>query len=337
MGSILLGHDRVLELLRRTAEEGKPSHAYLFSGPEGIGKKSAAIEFACLLNCPDGGGHDDACRVCRRIREGIHPDVMVERPERSSIRVDRIRRIQEYFQFPPIEAPFKIIILDDAHVMNRQAQNALLKTLEEPPPGRMLVLVTAKPALLQATVVSRCRPVRFSPLETELMIPLLEQKLRLNPHEARILARMSGGGIGRALRLSSADFPELRAKVTNLLAEPGSVGIRGALELSAWLAEHKDRAAQALGIAESWLRDLLTAKLDEPQLGFVNEDMLDGIRNAAHDIDEHEILSLSDAVTRAGELLDLETNINRNLILDNLILTLIRRRPPSGGAVAAIG
>lgn len=331
---LLLGHDKVLEQLRKGAREGKPAHAQLFAGPEGVGKKLVAVEFACMLNCPDGGGHTDGeCRTCRRIREGKHPDISLERPERSSIRVDRIRKIQDYIRFPPVEGPFKIVILDDAHLMNRQAQNALLKTLEEPPPGRLLILVSAKPTLLQFTVRSRCRLVRFAPISQKLMAPLLEEKLGLTYGEALTLAGMSGGGIGPALTMHSGNFLELREKVTTFLREPAAAGVREGLELSAWLSESKDRAVQAINIAASWLRDLLTAKLEDTEIPLLNADMLDGIRSAAHDRSEAQILAMSRAVSRAGELLDAETNINRTLIMDNLILKLVRLRGPSGDRV----
>jgi hypothetical protein len=163
------------------------------------------------------------------------------------------------------------------------------------------------------------------------MVPFLREKLGLTRDDALTLAGMSGGGLGAALLMHATNFPELREKMTSLLQNPGSVGVRGGLELSAWLSESKDRASRALGIASSLLRDMLTAKLEDPELPFMNADLLDGILATAHDRTEAQILAMSEAVSRAGELLDMETNINKSLVLDNLILKLIRQPVPTRG------
>ena len=161
-------------ILERTAKEGRPAHAYLFTGREGVGKRMAAFRFASMLNCPDPQADPDGtCHVCRRISSETHPDFIIERPEKGMIRIERVRLLQNSFKFAPAEARFRIAVIDDAHLMNRSAQNALLKTLEEPPPARVIVLVTSKPFLLLSTVRSRCRRVRFGPIPLETLCAIL--------------------------------------------------------------------------------------------------------------------------------------------------------------------
>ena len=219
--SALIGHENVLALLKRTVEGGRPSHAYLFVGREGVGKKLVAIRFASMLNCL-ANEVDPACdcRICRRVREGKHPDVIIEQPEKGMIRIDRVRNIQKIFRYPPIEGRFRVVVIDDAHTMNRQAQNALLKTLEEPPPGRVLILVTAKPALLLSTVRSRCRKIPFGSLPMEPLIALIQQQIDLPIDQTRTLVVLAGGSAGKAFELADSRYLEIREEVLSILTEP---------------------------------------------------------------------------------------------------------------------
>ena len=108
----LVGHEKVLALLSRTAEQDRPAHAYLFSGRDGIGKKSVAVIFACLLNCPNREQDaDQTCPTCRRIVREKHPDVVVERPERGIIRIEQVRAARSFFRFAPVEARYRVLSL----------------------------------------------------------------------------------------------------------------------------------------------------------------------------------------------------------------------------------
>ncbi len=141
----VVGHENIINMLRKSVGEGKPAQAYLFEGKEGVGKKKTALLFARILNCPQCFKHSpEDCSVCKRLVTFNHPDLIIESPERGMIRIEGIRRIQSFFKFAPVECDYRIALVDDAHMMNRSAQNAILKTLEEPPQGRLLVLVTSE-------------------------------------------------------------------------------------------------------------------------------------------------------------------------------------------------
>jgi len=322
--TFLVGHENNLALLERTVREGRPAHAYLFTGPAGIGKKLVAMRFACLLNCArPGEDTDGSCNVCRRIIAEKHPDVTIERPEKGMIRIDRIRNVQAFFKYAPVEGRYRILIIDDAHLMNRSAQNALLKTLEEPPPGRVLVLISARPFLLLSTVRSRSRRMRFNPIPFSPLAELLEQK-GLPAEKARILASMSSGSVERAMEMAESKFLDLREQMIAALTDPMGKSISGLLELSAAISVDRQTAAEAIDIALTWIRDLLVEQngfdIAEP----VHGDFLDRIASAAQHHSSRQLLSVYDELSRASSLIEADINVNRNLVTDVMFLKIAR-------------
>lgn len=319
-----IGHEHILNLLRQTVAEARPAHAYLFSGPEGIGKKLVAVRFAAMLNCPQLQDDPSAsCAVCRRMRDEKHPDFIIEKPLRGMIRIDRVRQVQSFFQFAPIEGFYRVAIIDDAHSMNRAAQNALLKTLEEPPPGRVLVLVTSKPFLLLPTVRSRCRRIRFGPIRNDILTEIL-QRQGLDPDKVSLVAATSGGSVARALEMSESHFLDLRRQMIDMLADSQSGGIRANLELSAEISKDKNLALDAIGIAISWVRDLSAAKESSVGSGVINSDLLDRIVLSAEHLTREQLFSIYDELVKASELVEAEINVNRNLVMDVLLLRIRR-------------
>ena len=173
----LRGHRRPLALLARAAARGSVPPALLFTGPVGVGKRLAALALAQALNCPDRAGDDacGACATCRRIARGVHPDVFTLAPdEAGSIRVDAVRDAVARCRFRPFEGRARVTIVDDADALVEQAQDALLRILEEPPPSAVFVLVTAAPDALLPTVRSRCHRLRFGRLADAETAAVLE-------------------------------------------------------------------------------------------------------------------------------------------------------------------
>jgi DNA polymerase-3 subunit delta' len=330
----LLGHQKILDFLKRTVQEARPAHAYLFTGLEGVGKKLVAVRLACMLNCPDpAGDRDSECPVCRKISAEKHPDVAIERPEKGIIRIDRIRNLQSAFKYAPVEGNWRVVVIDDAHLMNRAAQNALLKTLEEPPPSRMLILVTSKPNLLLSTVRSRCRRIRFGALSEEVMHRILEAK-GISPDRARVLTALSSGSCGRAIEMSSPGFMRLRDRVIGFLTDPSAFGISGVLELSAVVSSDREVALDAVEIARAWIRDILTYE-DGNQIRSEG-DSLDIIASAAQHHTSAQLLRAYDELTTASELIQADINVNKNLVTDVMLLKILRiLAGPTLGTAAA--
>lgn len=319
--------------------DGRPAHAYLFSGPDGVGKKLVAVHFACLLNCPDPtSDRDNSCPTCRRIVEEKHPDVIIERPERNIIRIERIRSLRSFFRYAPIEGRWRLTIIDDAHLMNRAAQNALLKSLEEPPPARLLILVTAKPFLLLPTVRSRCRHIRFGPLPPDALTDILRDRRRLSSEKAALLGAMAAGSVSRAAEMDSPSFLKLREQVISALSEPGRLGINGILELSASVSVDRGTAEQALTVAKSWVRDLLTYKVSAQPTTAINQDRLDTIAREAQHHSSDDLMSVYDELVEANRLIDADINVNRNLVTDVMFLRIVRKLAgPSFGLSDSVG
>ncbi len=165
--SYVVGHKRVLELLKRLLTGSKFPHALLFVGREGIGKKRVAHVAASYFLCKKGGCL--SCRDCKRVLEGLHPDFRLEAPKGKGggILIEQIRELRDWAFMAPMEGERKVAVLDDAHLMRPEAANALLKTLEEPPEGTLFILVTSEQSKLLPTIVSRCQIVRFHPLSRQ--------------------------------------------------------------------------------------------------------------------------------------------------------------------------
>ena len=205
------GHERPVRILRRALAAERIPGAYLFSGPDGVGKRSTAIAFAAALNCPEGDGDAcGTCKSCRMIMEGTHPDLFI--PDRSGTRIPKnppasggkdrvgsgyISEIIPKLTYAPMMGRWKVVLLDDAHQLTETAANYLLKTMEEPPSRTLFVLVTAAEHLLLPTVVSRCQRIRFSPLGEEQVVQILTT-LGEDEAVAGRAALLSDGSVGKA-------------------------------------------------------------------------------------------------------------------------------------------
>ncbi len=258
--------------------------AFILTGPDGIGKRRVAVALAQALNCTNpqrtGALEIDACGVCptcRRIARGVHPDVLIVEPGDSGVtKVDQIRDVVDRAAYRPFEGRRRAVIIDDADALMSQAQNALLKTLEEPPSASVFLLVTSKPDVLLPTVRSRCPQLRFRPLTAEEVTQALIATGRTET-EARAVAATAEGSLGRALQASAGDLVESRdlaARVLLHVAKSGDAARRleGARELvaksAAGGATDREQLALHLRAMATLIRDveLLTSGADEGSL-----------------------------------------------------------------------
>jgi DNA polymerase III subunit delta' len=323
--NVLVGHERALAQLARSAGVERPAHAYLFTGTEGIGKKKAAVKFACMLNCPHPSTDpDESCSVCRRIHAEAHPDVMIERPLRGAIRIDRIRYLQNFFRYPPTETTWRILIIDDAHSLNRSAQNALLKILEEPPPGRLIILVTSRPYLLLSTVRSRCRHIGFAPISQETLAEFLQREHGVSLEKSWILAGMGCGSISQALEMDTPGFLRLRETMISALSDPGARGISGLLELSAEISSDRKSISDAILVAFSWIRDLLHCTMADDGSTVINRDFVESLPEISSRFTRAQLFGVYDELLKGSQLIDAEINVNRNLAMDVMFLKIGR-------------
>jgi DNA polymerase-3 subunit delta' len=198
----IVGQELAVTLLSRALEQGA-SHAYLFCGPPGVGKSEAAVAFAAGLVCAEGGC--GVCSTCRRVREGLHPDVEIVAPEGNFIRKEEITEINRHAVYRPYEARAKVYIFLEADNFNPEAANAFLKTLEEPPGHVHFLLVTDRPERLLPTIASRCQPVAFSPVPAPALTADLVSRFGMPEVEAALIARVAGGNLVYARELATSE------------------------------------------------------------------------------------------------------------------------------------
>ncbi|MDJ0389831.1 DNA polymerase III subunit delta' [Roseomonas sp. E05] len=251
----LFGHDHAAQMLAEAAGAGRLHHAWLLAGPRGVGKATLAYRFArwLLAGRPPGQAPlavrpEDA--VFRRVAAGGHADLRVlapnagERGVKLMIRVDEVRQVPRFLGLTAAEGGWRIVIVEQVEAMNAEAQNALLKTLEEPPARALLLLTTAAPDRLLPTIRSRCRRVDLFPLPAPEMDAVLGRWLpELQPEQRAVLARISGGAPGRALQLAEGDGLALQAQVETFLGALPRPDPRSLHQLADTLAAKRDGSA----------------------------------------------------------------------------------------------
>jgi DNA polymerase-3 subunit delta' len=325
------GHDRVVEELRRGLTGGRFPHAFLFVGPEGVGKRTFALRLAQALLCArfDESALDPCgvCPSCLQVMSGTHPDLLqIERPEdKHELPIKVIRELCLDLGLKPMHGQRRVAIVDDADDLNDEAANAFLKTLEEPPPGSVLILIGTSAELQLDTIVSRCRVVRFDPLPPdELAAVLVEQGVTSDPDAAAHLASLADGSVSRARGLADPDLERFRRDLIDALADPqGFDPPVLASRLGAFIKEagkeridQRTRARLLFGELARFFRGLLwqTAGLLPP-----SPDPDD--RRAAADLAER--LEPEDVFMLADRCLDADYHLRRQanmiLILDALL------------------
>jgi len=316
----VLGHDAAVAELRRVIALDRVPAAVLLLGPAGVGKRALADALAAHLLC--AAGADDACGTCAqcvRIAAGTHPDlrVVVRDADRKDVRTEQIRELTRWLSLTPLMAGRKVAIVDGAHEVNEHGQNALLKTLEEPPGHTVLLLTASAPSLLLPTVRSRCRQVRLEPLPAALVRQVIAAR-GIEPGEAEILASLAEGSPGRALALAGPDEQEARQTVLETLPVLRTLD---AWEISKRAQELARGAGDAgLAVMLSWYRDVLGAALLGPDAPLRLPAHASHVRAAAARLDAAAVLRQLEAV--CDTIRDIERNANRTLAIETLLLWL---------------
>ena len=340
--SSIIGHERPVNILKRAIQNDAVAHAYLFSGEQGVGKRLTAQVFAAALNCTAAGpaGACGVCSSCRKSAAGTHPDVRVVMPEShdeqllatlsskeaakasDEIKIDQIRRAQESISLKPSEGLKKVLIVDSAETLNDAAQNAFLKTLEEPPGDSLIILITSMPQSLLPTIRSRCQELKFQPLPRPALAEVLQEKRGLDAGDAWFAAALSRGSLGRALDM---DVQKEKTDREQFLAlRDGLAGMRHdeILTLADGVAKDRDGFDRILDIGIEWLRDRLVYHEtgDERMLVFAGG--VDRIRSEQDRFSLPRALQEIDLFIQSRGLL--ERRISALLVAENLFLKLGR-------------
>jgi DNA polymerase-3 subunit delta' len=335
----VVGHVRLIDLLSRSVAGGTLPPSLLFAGPAGIGKRLTALAVAQALNCTNttkglglrAEGSIDACGVCAacsRIVRGVHPDVLFVSPgDSGAIKIDQVRDIVDRSQYRPFEGRRRVVIIDEADALVSQAQNALLKTLEEPTPSSVFILVTSRPDMLLPTVLSRCPQLRFRPLSLEELVKALIARGRTET-DARAVAATAAGSLGQALQATAVELVESRALAQKMLetaaAHPDPARrVASAQQLvtkpPSGITE-RDQLATHLRAMAVLLRDVEVLATGADERVIANADVRPALERLATTYQGERGTRAFAAVDRA--LFALERNAGVKLVADWLVLQL---------------
>ena len=333
----VIGQPRAIELLRHAIEYDRLAHAYLFVGQSHVGKTTLAINLAQALNCEHGSQPCGQCRSCLRIAARKHADVqMIQRLSdagvsegipKKDITLGQIKELQQDAALQPYEGRYRVFIIDGAEYLNDEAANCLLKTLEEPPPRVLFILLTVNQSRLLPTIVSRCQRVELFPLHASLIEQALSEHWQVDAGNAKVLSRLCRGGIGWAI--SAATDGTLMQERTRRLSEligSATASLERRFTVAAKLATqfNKDRESveESLRLWLDWWRDLVLVKEGCLQL-VTNIDQEATLRQQSEEYSLAEIRDFIESLRSA--LRQLEQNANPRLVLEVLMLSIPNR------------
>jgi DNA polymerase-3 subunit delta' len=325
----LIGHEWAVSLLQEHVAQGNLRHAYLLTGPQGLGRRTLALALAQALNCPQPvapGQPCQACRTCQRIRDQVYPDLSLVQAEQVGgiLKIDLVRELQRSLALTPYEGRYRVALLLRFEEANIQAQNALLKTLEEPNPQVVLVLTASSAENLLPTIVSRCEVLRLRPLPVEQVSQALETRWGMPPDRARLLAHVADGRPGMALQYHQQ--PELLEQRQAWLEElalllPASRVERFAF-VDKWLKDKEKDKEDLRGLLISWLslwRDVLL-KSSQASTSITNLDWQPQVEAISSSLGLDQAYNVIYRIEQTLELLS--KNINTRLALEVLMLDL---------------
>ncbi len=310
----VIGHERITEMLRSQIRAGKVAGAYLFAGPEGVGKRLVAMTFAKALNClqlPDDSC--DSCISCRKVDDGNHPDVQVIKPSGNWLKIDQIRAMQRRASFRAMEGRYKVFILLKADRMTDEAANSMLKTLEEPPSDTVFILVATDMSMILPTILSRCQLFRFHRIPRETISKALQERFLIGEATASRIALLCGGRIEKALKMAE---------------NPGSIEdeeipkvLRGMEILEIFkMADELSSNPEKLDWLLTWYRDLMLVKEGVTPDKLTHPESWEELKEISKKIPRGRILEAMREIMLTRDMI--QHNINAMLAMEVLCLRL---------------
>ena len=322
----IYGQDNAVALLTSYLNEGRLEGGFLFCGPDGVGKRLAAKILAQSANCLENDLESCGnCASCKKIESLQHPDVYfinadtpIDIPGEGSndegvagaLKIGHVRQLQKNISYRAYEGKKKFFIIDNAHNLTSSASNALLKILEEPPKGSVIILITDKPFLLFKTIISRCKVIKFIPLQREELKGILIKDHGLNNDTAHFLAYFCEGRLGRALQLKDTDILNKKNALIDKFINTNK------LKLDNFSLQKRDEVRSCLNILAAWFRDIYLLKVGAQDSGLINLDRSDELDRSLANFSVSKLNEIMDSISES--IFYLERNINTRLLLHNL-------------------
>lgn len=320
----IIGHDMVKDHLQKAIEYHKVSHAYILSGEEGMGRKTIARAFAMTLLCEKSDKEPCMqCHSCKQIMSGNHPDVIwVTHEKPASIGVDDIRvQINDTIMVKPYSSGYKIYMVDEAEKMTVQAQNALLKTIEEPPAYAVIILMTTNQEVFLPTILSRCIQLKLRPLKDYVVSGYLSEMMEVPESKADIYAAFARGNLGKAIHLaSSEEFSLLYKEVLTLLKNIKEMDIPMLLDYIKKLQEDNLDLFECLDFMQLWDRDILMFKVTKDINTLVFKDEYGVVSGLCQKSSYEGLETILNSIEKAKARLN--ANVNTELALELMLLTM---------------
>ena len=321
----IIGQESIKKHLQTAIKTGNLSHAYIINGEYGSGRQTIASALAKTIQCQSKTDDTDACGVCTSCKQAEshnHPDIKYITHDKTSISVNDIReQLNNDISIKPYSSEYKIYIIPDANKMTEQAQNALLKTIEEPPVYAIIILLTENCDSLLPTIRSRCVTLTMNPIEKDKICTYLENKFQLEPEQAQIAANYCQGNIGKAIRFaSSSDFIEMKNQVLKLLKNLDSMDIASIIDTIKEFSTHKNDINDYLDLMLLWYRDVLMFKVTKDANLLLYSDEYSAISEQATKRDYENIENIIAAIDKAK--VRLKANVNFDVTIEFMILAM---------------
>ena len=326
MGSFkdVVGHKDILKYISSAVENNRVSHAYILTGERGSGKKMLANLFAMTLLCETGDNEPcGKCHSCKQAESGNHPDIIrVTHEKPNSISVDDIRtQVNNTVDIKPYQGPYKVYIIPQADMMTPQAQNAILKTIEEPPSYAVFLLLTENAETLLPTINSRCVMLKLRNIKDTLIKKYLMENLEIPDYKADMCTAFAQGNMGRAIMLANSDhFNEIREEAVQLLKHISEMELNEIVAAVKNISVYKLEITDYLDIIMIWYRDVLLYKATKEIDKVVFKDQLQSIKEQARKSSYEGIELILESLEKAKARL--KANVNFDLVMELLFLTI---------------
>ena len=322
--SEIVGHEQIKEHMQAAIRDKKPFHAYLFQGEEGVGKEALARTFAAGLQCRSESADKPCkeCVSCRQMESGNQPDVIWVTREKASLGVDEIReQLCNTMDIKPFSSPYKIYLVPEAEKMTEAAQNALLKTIEEPPEYGIVILMTSNISALLPTIQSRCLTMELRPLSTAVVESYVKEHCQVPDYQARASAAFAQGNLGKAMRYAkSEDFIERKDHIISLLRHMEQMDLSEMLAVIKDLGTRKDEVRDYIDLMVLWYRDVLLFKATKDINQLLFQDEASYISREASHRSYEKIEEILQAFEKAK--VRLRANVNFDITMELMLLTL---------------
>lgn len=320
----IVGHEQIIEHFQNAISMDKISHAYILAGEKGSGKRAVATAFAQTLQCEQG--QNDACGICHSCKQAEsrnHPDIIYVTHEKpSSIGVEEIRdQLVGDVQIKPYSSRYKVYIVNDAEKMTVQAQNALLKTIEEPPAYAVILLLTSNVSSMLPTILSRCVTLSMKPVADDEVKKYLMEHVQVPDYQADVCVAFAQGNIGKAVQLASSDsFNEIRSAALHLLKNVRKMDMSDIMSHVKGISEFKLEIQDFLDFLAVWYRDVLYFKATKDIDGLIFKDQAQSISDQANISSYEGIEEIIKALQKAKTRLN--ANVNFELVIGLLFLLI---------------